>query len=80
MNQPLLTSQIAAAFDEIAMTREQIQHRIDCAYDCDEPELVTYWEARLRSLPVEPVSSGQVSGAEDPLTDTAKLFGDDSHE
>jgi hypothetical protein len=58
------------------MNLEEIQHLIDCAYDCDAPELVPALELKLAaikaSMPVEPVTPW--TGC-DPLADISALLG-----
>jgi hypothetical protein len=58
------------------MTENQLRHAIDCAYDCDEPELAGRLEAELRvRFPFVPLFATEpVTPIYDPLADTSKLF------
>lgn len=48
------------------LTKEEIQHRIDAAYDCNEPELAAHWQTELAAMPSPTVAAAEPY---DPSTD-----------
>jgi hypothetical protein len=57
------------------MTKDQLLHAIDCAYDCDEPKLIHRLEAEMRNRFPVTLEPPHLEPVCDPLADTAKLFG-----